>query len=340
MEEDARPAEAFKPVRIPKRIILFLRCYWRSLVVLLTPLVLIPIIHVSEDKFTLCVYVICLMAIWWVTEAIPFAITSLLPVILFPVLGILNMSECCASFISDFTITFLGTFIVGQAFEYCLLDQRIALTILKKMGCRPILLHNILVMTTFLCSMWIIDMAVVAVMCPIVKAILHELDAHGLCRQFAEKSSEGTPRPSKTALCFYMGVSMAAIFGGCSTPIGTGANAVMVQMYTDLFGRSVTFAAFSIYAFPVMLVMVVFSTLYLQWRFLGLFRKNDYGECVVMTKETLQQTRENVDREYKLMGPLVFHEKLVLGLFCLMIVLLVTRKPGIFLGWDYGFFNG
>lgn len=322
-----------------RRLGLFLLCYWRSLVVLLTPIALTPLLLLGEDRFTLCVYVICLMAVWWMTEAIPLAITSLLPIILFPVLGILTMNKCCTSFVSDISISLLGTFIVGQAFEYCLLDQRIALQILKKIGCRPILLHVLLIMTTFLTSMWIIDMAVVAIMCPIVKAILRELETHGLCKQFEEDSSDGVPCPSRTALSFYLGVSMAAIFGGCSTLIGTDANSVMVEMYGELFGRDISFLAFTIYAFPVMLVMVIFSTVYLQWRFLGLFNDAGNKDCI-LTEEAIEQTKRSVENEYKLLEPFVFHEKLVLSLFLIMAALLLTRKPGIYSGWNNVLFNG
>lgn len=337
-----------KPVAVPvkmkvgklKRIYLFLKCYWRSLVMMLTPIALIPIPVLGYHDFTKLVYVICLMSIWWVTEAIPIAVTALLPVILFPLMGVMTSNHCCNNFFSHSTITFLGAFIMGQALEYCLLDQRIALNILRKVGCRPILLHNLLISTAFITSMWILDMAVVAIMCPIVKAILRELDIHGLCKQFEEPAAaEASPRPSSTALCFYLGVSMAAIFGGCSTLIGTGANLVMVEMYYSLYKRHISFAAFSVYAFPVMLFMVIFSTLYLQWRFLGLFNKHDSVDCL-LTKEAMAETHRKVEQEYQQLEPFVFHEKLVVVLLIILVLLLLTRKAGLETGWNYLFFRG
>lgn len=336
MEE---PTEELEEIGVLKRICLFVLCYWRSIVVVSTPILLLPITDIVEGRFDLCLYVICLMAIWWVTEALPLAITSLIPVILFPVMGILSMHQCCSLFVSDMSISFLGTFIVGQAFEYCLLDQRIALMILKCIGCRPILLHILLITTSFLVSMWIIDMAVVAIMCPIVRAILRELETHGLCRQFAENSSfDGAPRPSRTALAFYLGVSFASIFGGCSTLIGTGANAVMAQMYEEVFGRSISFVAFFLYAFPVMLLLVILSTVYLQWRFLGLFSKESDTDCYE-TEEALERTKQSVLDDYALLEPFVFHEQLVLVLFFVMVVLLLSRRPGFYSGWSF-FFKG
>lgn len=327
-------------ITVWRRIHLFFLFYWRSLLVIFTPLILIPILHVGEGKFTNTGYCLTLMAIWWVTEALPLAITALVPVILLPIMGVISVHDCCNNFISDMSISLLTAFIVGQSFEYCLLDQRIALRTLKIIGCRPQILHILLVAVTFITSMWVIDLAVVAIMCPIVKAILRELEIHGLCKQFAEHSrDEDARRPSRTGLSFYLGISMAAIFGGCSTLLGTGANTVLAFIYADLFGREISFLRFSLYALPLMIFLVMFTTIYLQWKFLGLFHKEPHVDCF-FTKEAVENTQQSVEREYELLEPFVWHEKLIIGLFVGMMVLLCTRKPGVYTGWDYMFFDG
>lgn len=323
-----------------RRVFLFIVCYWRSLLVITAPIILIPITVIADGRFGMCMYVIFLMSLWWLTEALPLAITSLLPFIVFPVMGIMSMTQLCNSFVTNSSMSFLSTFIIGQAFEYCLLDQRIALMILKYVSCKPKVLHILLITTTFMISMWIMNVAVVAIMCPIVKAILRELETHGLCKQFAENlSSDGELTPSKTALAFYVGVSFSAIFGGCSTLIGTGANRVMVETYRDIFEKEISFLAFFVYAFPIMFLLLIVSTIYLQWRFLGLFSTGTSDDCSG-TEEALEMTKQSVMREYDLLEPFFFHEQLVLTLCFIMVVLLMTRRPEVYMGWDQALFDG
>lgn len=193
------------------------------------------------------------------------------------------------------TLSLLGTYIFGQALEYSMLDQRIALIIIKTVGCRPSHLLAILISGTFLISMWMTNLAVLAVVCPIVKAILTELDKHGLCRRFQEGYNEKTPRPSKTALCFYFSVSHASIFGGCSTLYGTTANTIMVDMFKSEYGLELRFLDFTAYAFPVMVLLLVLSTIYLQWLYMGLFRAEEYQRrssvCIITDEEVLEATQ-------------------------------------------------
>lgn len=340
------PIEELEQEEIPqitffKRLSLFIVLYRKSFVLFLCPILFSPLVIIGSSPASWCLYLICIMVILWVTEALAVAITSLVPIIVFPLLDILSTKDCGAAFISDISITLLGTYIFGQALEYCMLDQRMALKILKFFGCQPSRLHTVLVITTFLASAWIINMYIVAIMCPIVRAILKELEVHGLCREFEEGHDENNPRPSKTALGFYMGVTFAAIFGGCSTFIGTGANEVMVVVYKELFFKEISFFAFMGYAFPVMLLLVTLSTVYVQWLYLGLFQRKDSAGRVdcVYTKEMLQQTEQSVREHDQNLTPMAFHEKLVIWLFVIMGVLLLTRSPGFYRGWNYWIFD-
>lgn len=109
-------------------------------------------------------------------------------------------------------------------------------------------------------------------------------------------------------------------------------------MYEEVFGRSISFVAFFLYAFPVMLLLVILSTVYLQWRFLGLFSKESDTDCYE-TEEALERTKQSVLDDYALLEPFVFHEQLVLVLFFVMVVLLLSRRPGFYTGWSF-FFKG
>lgn len=348
MEENPNPnpipiedEEQSPQISFFKRLSLFIILYRKSFVVVLCPILLSPLVILGNGPASWCLYLICVMVVLWVTEALAVAITSLVPIIVFPLLEIMSTKDCGGAFISNYSITLLGTYVFGQALEYCMLDQRMALKILKFVGCQPIRLHVILVVTTFLASAWIINMYIVAIMCPIVRAILKELEVHGLCRRFEEGHDENNPRPSKTALGFYMGVTFAAIFGGCSTFIGTGAMEVMVVVYKELFFKEIPFFAFMGYAFPVMLLLAILSTLYVQWMFLGLFQRKDLAgrlDCVY-TEEMLQRTEQSVREHDQNLEPMAFHEKLVICLFVIMGVLLLTRSPGFYRGWNYWIFD-
>lgn len=323
------------------RIMLFLRVYWKSIVLILIPLVFMPIAYIGDQKASECLYVMCIMSVFWVTEALPLAITSILPIILFPILGVLSSEECCYQYITDITLIFIGMFTLGQAFEYCILDQRIALKILKLVGCRPRQLHWLLVYTSYFISMFVINVAVVAIMCPIVKALVREMEVHGLCRQFDDDVEEEPRRPSKISMAFYFGISYGALFGGTSTLIGTGSNEAMVEVYEYSFNESIPFWNFLGYSMPVMFTLCTVSVVYLQWKFMGLFneseRTNEALDCH-FTPEAVERTRISVEKEYTQLGPLEFHEKVVISIFVAVFLLFLTRSPGPMTGWN-GWFD-
>lgn len=87
-----------------RRAWLFVIVYWKSVVVIVSPIALLPIVIIGTGAAMTCFYVICLMAVYWISEAIPIAITSLLPVIIFPVLHIMGSGPTSAAYISDFSV--------------------------------------------------------------------------------------------------------------------------------------------------------------------------------------------------------------------------------------------
>ena len=116
------------------------------------------------------------MAMFWVSEAMPLPVTSLLPLVLFPGLGILGTIETCKCYMNDTIMVFLGGLILAIAIEHSKLHMRIALGVMKFVGCsHKKLLAGLLGVTTFL-SMWISNTACTAMMVPIIFAVLYELE--------------------------------------------------------------------------------------------------------------------------------------------------------------------
>ncbi|CAG0896406.1 unnamed protein product [Darwinula stevensoni] len=135
-----------------------------------------------------CAYAVLVMVAFWMTDAIPMAITSLMPVFLFPLLGILGTSEVCKLYIRESTIMFLGGIMVALAVEHCNLHQRVALRFLLWIGTSQMWLMLGFMLATMFLSMWITNTATTAMMIPIVEAVLIEIYRKETCFRPVDES--------------------------------------------------------------------------------------------------------------------------------------------------------
>lgn len=115
----------------------FIQIYWKGIFSVVWPVVLLPIFLVNNTTAMRCLYVVCTMAGMWITEAIPLPVTSLIPVVAFPMMGILDSDKTCQCYMKETNMMFIGGLIIAIAIEYCGLHRRIALRVMSIIGCSP-----------------------------------------------------------------------------------------------------------------------------------------------------------------------------------------------------------
>ncbi|KAJ7995565.1 hypothetical protein DPEC_G00245910 [Dallia pectoralis] len=355
-----------------------LRNLKNEIVLFSTPFLLLPLPLVIGTKEAGCAYVIILMAVFWCTEALPLAVTALLPAVLFPLFGIMQSKDVCMQYLKDTNMLFVGGLMVAVAVEHWNLHKRIALRVLLFVGVRPALLMlGFMAVTAFL-SMWISNTATTAMMVPIVQAVLKQLNNYTgpeapVIPSTEENPQAQVPRDSKQTEKHIEGtvvitcidpsteavrrkeaaakkkmnkgmtlcVCYAASIGGTATLTGTGPNLVLTGQMNELFpknGDVINFASWFIFAFPNMVLMLILAWLWLQFVFMGFNFRKTWGCGAVKTEKEIAAYNV-IKSQHGQLGPMSFGELSVLGLFCSLIVLWFSRDPGFMAGWATYVFN-
>ncbi|MBS0202727.1 MAG: SLC13/DASS family transporter [Planctomycetes bacterium] len=182
--------------------------------------------------------VVILMAIWWVTQALPIAVTSLVPLALFPALGIQPAKVVGQSYLGDSSFLYLGGFIIALGIERWGLHRRIALLTVTAVGTSPRRIVLGFLLATFGLSMWISNTATTLLMLPIAMALLATLGGlhtTALTAGTGEESPQHDAAFQHFALALTLGIGYAASIGGLATLVGTPTNIAFVNIWVREF---------------------------------------------------------------------------------------------------------
>lgn len=185
-----------------------------------------------------------LMAFWWMTEALPIPATALLPLVLFPGLGVLSAPATSAPYANELIFLYMGGFLLAVTLERWNLHKRIALRILSWVGTSPHRLVLGFMLATAFLSMWISNTATAAMMLPIALAV---------GEMFRPQDRDG---PFDFGISLMLGVAYAASLGGIATLIGTPPNAVLAGAASEMLGREIGFLEWMAVGLPVTAVMI------------------------------------------------------------------------------------
>ncbi|WP_373183028.1 SLC13 family permease [Halomonas campaniensis] len=281
---------------------------WLGPLLLLATL-LLPAPEGMSDTAWACVGMALLMASWWSTEAIPIPVTSLLPLVLVPALGLGSMGEAAGSYANPIIYLFLGGFLLGIAMQRWNLHRRLALHVLKLVGHQPRRqIGGFMIATGFL-SMWVSNTATAIMMLPIgmsVIALLGDTDPVELKRY---------------ATALLLAIAYSASIGGVATLIGTPPNALLAGYLAEDRGIDIGFAQWMVIGLPISVAMMAAAWWWLTRR--G-FQLESGGSSAGMVHDELER-----------IGPMSAAETRVGAIFSLAALAWVVRPllNDLGLGW-------
>ena len=245
------------------------------------------------------------IAIWWITEAIPIAVTALLPLVLFPLSGGLDLSSTSGAFGHKYVFLYMGGFIIAIAIEKWNLHRRIALNIINLIGSdiRKIIL-GFMMATAFL-SMWISNTATAVMMLPIGLAIIKQL-------QDNPDTVEDENQTFGKALM--LAIAYSASIGGVATLIGTPPNLVLAGVILDTYGYEITFMQWFAFGLPISVILI-----FICWKYLTKY-------AFSFKQKSFPGGKQEIQRLLSSLGRITYEEKIVALVFALTAFCWITRS--------------
>ena len=189
-----------------------------------------------------------LMALWWMTEALPLAATALVPLVLFPLLRVSSIEVTAQSYAHPLIFLFLGGFLLAKAMERWQLHRRLALLAARAGGRGPKSLVLSMMASTAFLSMWVSNTATAMIMIPIGQSLIATMRERASAPQQAAVDTFGTS--------LMLGIAFAATIGGMGTLIGTPPNALFASLMQSTYGTTIGFAQWMLVGVPVVVVLV------------------------------------------------------------------------------------
>ncbi len=271
----------------------------------LGPLFFITIIYSSFENLsfqaTAVLATASLMICWWITEAVSISVTALLPLIIFPITGVMEVNDVGANYGSSIVFLFFGGFILALALEKVSLHRRIALTIIKKTGTSPNkVILGFMIATAFM-SMWISNTASTVVMLPIALSVINLL------------ITEKKKLTKNFALSVMLGIAFSANAGGIATVIGTPPNSVLIGLLENEYNIQISFVKWMMIGLPFAIVLITIIYIFIVY--------------VMFPTKGLKfnASQRVIDSELEKLGPISPKEKQVLCVFGIVVFLWIFR---------------
>ena len=241
------------------------------------------------------------IATWWITEAIPIPVTSLLPLVLFPLTGGLDLKLTASSYGDKIIYFYMAGFFLAIAIEKWNLHKRIALNIINVVGYnKKSMVLGFMIATAFL-SMWLSNTATSIMMLPIGIAIVSQV------------SLKNNILNSNFGKVLMLGIAYSASIGGFATIYGTPPNLILLSNIEEYFNLSIDFSSWFIMAFPLSCIL-----LFICWYYLVNF-SFDLSSLSNVSKETISS-------KIKELGKIKYEEKVILLIFIVFILGLLSKQ--------------
>ena len=242
-----------------------------------------------------------LMALWWMTEAVPIPATSLLPLVAFPLLGIADIGGAAAPYANPIIFLFLGGFLLALAMERWGLHRRLALSLVRMIGMRPMAVVTGFAASSAFLSMWVSNTATTLMMLPIGLSVV-------------ELVRRGDPSAGRNfAIVLMLTIAYSSSIGGMATLIGTPPNAFFAGFMLETYDRTIGFVQWMAFGLPIVLVSLPIM--------LVILARIAYP---IRIRE-IPGGRRHVDEMLHDMGAMSRGEKIVAVVFSAAAVLWITR---------------
>ncbi len=199
-----------------------------------------------------------LMTVWWILEVLPLAVTGLLPVVLFPLLGVMDTAGATAPYAHYVNFLILGGFFIGISLEKWNLHKRIALNIINALGDAPARIMLGFMLSAFFLSMWISNVATAIMMVPIGLSVVEQV------AKLSEQAGHADMVRNRFGVGLMLCIIYAGNIGGMSTLIGTPSNAVLAGLVAESFEQEISFLDWFLVVFPLGVVMLMVTWGYLS----------------------------------------------------------------------------
>lgn len=235
------------------------------------------------------------MAVWWITEAVPIYVTSLLPLIVFPALGVTSFEHTAINYADSIIFLFLGGFLLAKAVEKSNLHTRFAYKVIQLFGTNPKYIVSGFMLVTWFLAAWMSNTATTILMLPIALAVISMI--------------RDIDKQRKFVVCLLLSVAYSASIGGVTTLIGTPPNAIFASLSNSITGTEITFTQWIFLGLPISAISLLVTWLYMI----------RFGSKINNINSDIFEKKDVIAEKLRRLGPMNRNEKIV-GLVFFMTV--------------------